>query len=374
MIIALATVSGFQRGIKEKVIGLHGNVIVDNVENVESGEPVLLDRSFADSLKKLKKTEGVKSVAICTVRPCIAKGESEIDGMLAKGVESDYDFTFIKNHLVKGRIPDFNKDSNLVIISEVTAARLGLHLDDQFQAIFFKQDTSLGIQKPKAINPTICGIFSTGLEDFDKSFFITHYSVIKKALPVKNAFTHAEINLVDPSDADRVAETLSYQISPQYMQVRTAQRYDRQIFDWLKILDTNVVVILSMMILVAAINMCTMLLIMVTEKSSMIGTFKAFGARNSGIKKIFIYHSIYVTILGLCIGNAIGFGLCLLQQKFGIIKLNVETYYVNKVLIAFDVKEIVLVNLGTLLLCTLILYLPASSVSRLSPIRTIKFQ
>lgn len=374
MIIALATVSGFQNGIKEKVTGLHGHIIIDNVENVESGEPVPLDRTFADSILTFRKISEIKSVAICAVRPCIAKGENEIDGMLAKGVETDYDFDFIKKHLVKGNIPDFKNDSNQVLISDVTAARLGIALGDPFQAIFFKTDTSTGNPKPKAINPTVCGIFSTGLEDFDKSLFITHYSVIKKGLNVKNSFTHAEINLKDPKQAEAVAAMLQIRISPQFMQVRTAQRYDRQIFDWLSILDTNVVVILCIMMIVAVFNMCTMLLIMITEKSSLIGTFKALGARNAAIKNIFVYKALYVTCIGLVFGNILGIGLCWLQQKFGFIKLNVETYYVNKVLVQFNFGHILLLNISTLVICALILYLPAIAISRLSPIKTIKFQ
>ena len=373
MIIALSTVSGFQNGIKNKVIGMNGHMVIDDIANTEGSEPLPMESKRLAFTRDIVSVSGVKSVAVCAIRPCIVKGESEIDGMVAKGISSNYDFTFLAAQLIEGQVPDFQKDSNVAMISSLTAKRLGLKLGGRLQAIFFKEDSS-GNRRPRAINPRIVGVYSTGLDDYDKTHFITHIAQVQKVMPVNTAFTQWELQL-NPNVAEAdCAEQLSKKLPPGVFNINPAARYNRQIFDWLALLDTNVIIIVSLMLLVAAIGMCTTLLILVTERTTMIGTLKAVGAKDAGIRGVFIYQVLFITSAGLLLGNAFGLGLCWLQQHFGFITLNTETYYVNKVLIAINPWHIALINLGTLLLCLLVMYLPARVIQRLNPIRIIKFQ
>lgn len=373
MIIALATVSGFQNGIRNKVLGTSGHIVVDDISNVEGSVPVPLSASYESLIQRIKTVPEVKSVQTCLQRPFIAKGETEIEGMIAKGVDNTYDLGFYRENLISGTIPDFSKDSNQVMISQTTADRLGLKTGDKFRGLFFISD-SAGDQRVKAINPRISGIFSTGLEEFDKSFVITSRKVLKRMLPPEQSFTQWEVLLHDYNKSDQVAYQIMQSLPAGKFNVNTARRYNRQIFDWLGLLDTNVVIILFLMILVACINMCTTLLIMITERTSMVGILKALGAGNRKISSIFLYNGMFIALGGILLGNIAGYGFCLLQQRYKWITLNEETYYVDHVLIDVQFWHIPAVNLGTLLLCTLVLLLPLLLIYRLSPLKSIRFQ
>jgi lipoprotein-releasing system permease protein len=373
MFIALSTVSGFQSGIKNKVIGINGDLVIDDISNTEGSEPIPMLAKQLAFTPDIESVQGVQSVAVCAVRPCIVKGQNEIEGMVAKGISFNYDFTFFKNHLKRGTVPDFARDTNTAIISDLTAGRLGLDTGMYLQAIFFKEDSS-GNRRPRAINPRIVGVFSTGLDDYDKAHFITHIGLVQKVMPQSTKFTQWELRLNGNIPATEVVDKISRKLPPGTFNIQAADRYNRQIFDWLTLLDTNVVIILTLMLLVAVIGMCTTLLILITERTHMIGTLKALGAKESGIRSIFQYQVIFITGMGLLLGNIVGLGFCWLQCKYGFITLNTETYYVNKVLIQFNPTQIFWVNVGTILICWLVLYLPARVIGRLSPIKSIKFQ
>ena len=373
MLISLSTVSGFQSGIKNKVIGINGDLVIDDISNTEGSEPVPMGSNLLAFTPDIQSVKGIESVSVCAVRPCIVKGENEIEGMVAKGVSGNYDFTYLKNQLKRGTIPNFATDTATAVISELTANRLGLDTGMFLQAIFFKEDSS-GNRRPRAIRPRIVGVFSTGLDDYDKVHFITYIGLVQKVLPMSARFTQWELRLHDDADAGNVTAMLARKLPAGIFNIQPADRYNRQIFDWLALLDTNVVIILSLMLLVAVIGMCTTLLILITERTHMIGTLKALGAKESGIRSIFQYQVIFITAVGLLLGNAVGLGLCYLQYRYGFISLNTETYYVNKVLIEFNIRHIVWVNLITIFTCWLVLYLPARVIGRLSPIKSIKFQ
>jgi len=373
MIIALATVSGFQNGIKNKVLGTNGHVVVDNISNVEGSVPAPLSKQMESYAKDMKKLPHVASVNICLMRPCIAKGETEIEGMVAKGVDDHYDFTYFRNQLVAGKLPDFKKDSNQILISSVTAARLNLKAGERFTGLFFKQD-SFGNQKIKAMNPVIAGIFNTGLDEFDKTVVITSRRVLKRMVDGNETFTQFEIRVDDYTNAPSVAYEIQQLLPAGKFNVNTAERFNRQIFDWLHLLDTNVIIILVLMILVACINMSTTLLILITERTQMVGTLKSLGAKNKGITSIFLFHAIFIALIGLVIGNIIGIGFCYFQEKYQFMKLNVETYYVDHVLVEMQPWHIPAVNIGTLIICVLVLLLPSLVINRLTPVKSMRFQ
>lgn len=373
MIIALATVSGFQNGIKEKVIGASGHIVIDDISNVEGSVPAPLKEKMEVYKKEIQSTKNVTSVQTCLLRPCIAKGDSEIDGMVAKGVDDDYDFGFYKANLVSGKVPNLAQDSNQVMVSATTAARLGLTIGKHMKALFFKTDSE-GNQVVKAMNPVICGIFNTGLDEYDKTHLITSRKVLRRMVDRDLSFTQWEVQLDQFDMADSVAYQLVQKLPSGVFNVNTAKRVNRQIFDWLGLLDTNVFIILILMTMVACINMATTLLILITERTQMVGTLKALGANNGSISRIFLFQSIFIASAGLLLGNALGLGFCLLQQKYEFIQLNVETYYVNHVLIDIEPWHLPVVNLGTLGICVLVLLLPAMWIQRMTPVKSIKFQ
>ena len=373
MLIAISTVSGFQSGIKNKVIGINGDLVIDDISNTEGSEPVPMGEKQLAFTSDIQSVQGVQSVSVCAVRPCIVKGENEIEGMVAKGVSGGYDFSYLKNQIKRGTVPDFAEDSLTAVISELTATRLGLDTGMFLQAVFFKEDSS-GNRRPRAIRPRIIGVFATGLDDYDKVHFITHISLVQKVLPPPTRFTQWELRLNHSLPSAKVVDKLNKKLPPGIFNIQAADRYNRHIFDWLALLDTNVIIILTLMLLVAVIGMCTTLLILITERTHMIGTLKALGARESGIRNIFHYQVTFITGMGLLLGNIFGLGLCWLQYHYGFITLNTETYYVNKVLIEFNPIQIIWTNAGTIFVCWLVLFLPAKVIGRLSPIKSIKFQ
>jgi lipoprotein-releasing system permease protein len=373
MIVALATVSGFQNGIREKITSAHGDVIIDDISNVEGAVPIPVERSFEKFTTQLQHITGVEGVYPCLIRPFIGKGKEEIDGMVAKGVDANYDFTFYKLNLIQGKIPDFAKDSNQILISSTTASRLGLKIGNRMKGLFFKTDAE-GNQSIKAMNPTIAGIFNSGLDEFDKTFVLTSRKVLRRMTDPEFSFSQWEVKLKNSKDAEKIAYDAVQQLPVGRFNVNTAKKYNRQIFDWLGLLDTNVVIILFLMILVACINMSTTLLILITERTHMVGTLKALGAKNGSVAWIFLYQALIISAGGLLLGNVLGLGFCWLQDKYHLIKLNQETYYVSHVLIDIEPWHLPVVNIGTLLICLLVLFIPSMLIHRMTPVKSMKFE
>lgn len=373
MIIAMATVSGFQNGIREKVTGANGHIVIDDITNVEGSVPVPLSGALEPYNKAIKTVPGVRAVFTCIQKPFIAKGDSEIEGMVARGVDPGYDFHFISQQLVDGVVPDFNKDSNQILISTRTAARLGLKTGDRLRGLFFMGD-STGNQRVRAINPIICGLFNSGFDEFDRNIAITSRAVLRRLLPAGATYTHWQVELDDYSSVDRAVYAITQVLPEGKFNVSSAERYNRQIFDWLKLLDTNVIIILFLMLLVASINMSTALLILITERTQMIGILKAMGATSAKVIRIFLYQGIIIIALGMLAGDFIAFVFSWLQDKYQLLKLDQTTYYVDHVLVDMAWWHIPAINAGTILVCTIILLLPSALVSRLSPIRSIRFQ
>lgn len=373
MIVSLATISGFQNGIREKVTGANGHIVVDDITNVEGAVPVPIGQTFEIFTNKIKTVPGVETVHVCIQKPFIAKGENEIEGMVARGVDSDYNFNFILSHLTEGRVPDFAADSNQILISTVSANRLGLKTGDRLRGLFFTSDVE-GNPKVRAINPVISGIFSTGFDEFDKGIAITSRSVLQRLMPEGTSFTHWQIGLTDEKKTDKAVYAITQVLPEGRFNVSSAKRFNRQIFDWLSLLDTNVVVILFLMLLVAVISMCTTLLILITERTQMIGMLKAIGATSGSVIRIFLFQGVMIIAIGMIIGDILAFVFCYVQDKYQFIKLNKATYYVDHVLVDLTWWHIPALNLGTIMMCLLVLLIPSALVTRLSPIRSIRFQ
>jgi lipoprotein-releasing system permease protein len=212
------------------------------------------------------------------------------------------------------------------------------------------------------------------LDEFDKTFVLTSRPVLRRMTDPGYSFSQWEVKLNRSEESEKIAYQAVQQLPVGRFNVNTSRKYNRQIFDWLGLLDTNVIIILFLMILVACINMSTTLLILITERTHMVGTLKALGAKNGSVVWIFLYQALIISAGGLLLGNFIGLGFCWLQDKYHLIKLNQETYYVDHVLIDIEPWHLPVVNLGTLFICLLVLFIPSMLINRMTPVKSMKFE
>jgi len=368
MFVAIAILTGFQKEIREKVIGFGGHIQVSHfMENpsIES-RPVEKNQPF---LPGLKHTKGIRHIQVYGIKAGIIKTKDEIQGVILKGVGSDFDWSFFQNKIVEGHrfnVTDTGKTDE-VIISKALANMLKLNVNDDLRMYFISGDNTLG-RKFK-----ISGIYETGFEEFDKLYVIGDIHHIQKL----NGWTQEQVGgfeiLIDKfKDIDRMGALVYHQIGFS-LDASTIKQLYPQIFDWLDLQDINVLIILILMILVSAITMISTLLILILERTNMIGILKSLGMSNSAIRKIFLYNAVYIIGLGMLWGNILGFAICLFQQKTGMLTLPQESYYMPVVPIYLNGWNILLLNIFTLVICYLMLILPSFIVTRISPIKAIRF-
>jgi lipoprotein-releasing system permease protein len=368
MIISIAVVTGFQNEIRGKVIGFGSHIQISHFDVNFSTEqkPISMVQDFPDQLAHV---EGIKHIQVYANKAGLIKTDEDIHGVVMKGVGADFDWHFFSRHLMEGTIPNYGDEnrSDSILISGYIARRLQITIGDDIWMYF--------IQDPPRIRKfIICGIYDTGLEELDKIFVLGDIRQIQRL----NDWTPDQIGgfevLIDTfSRLPQLLETV-FDYLPFDLDAKSIGQLYPQIFDWLALLDMNVVVILGLMLLVAAINMITTLLISVLEKTSMIGVLKALGASNAYIRKVFLYHAAQLMVKGLVFGNIAGMLLCYLQDRFGLIKLAQESYYVSEVPINLDLWHILLLNLGTSLICMTLLILPSLIVTRIKPVSAIRFR
>jgi lipoprotein-releasing system permease protein len=369
MILSLAIVKGFKSEIREKVRGFNGDIqfIKYDLNSSYENSPFILNDQ---NLKQAQKYKGVEHVVPFATKPGIIKANNEVEGVVLKGVDKSYDWSYFKNILVSGKTINF-KDSvqaaKEIIISEVLAKRLNLKVGDDF-LMYFVQES---LRKRKF---EIVGIYNTGVEEVDKTYVIGDLSLIRKLNNwSKNEVGGYEVRINDFSRLDHFSYQLTSFLPPQIKSINVKENYPI-IFDWLSLLDMNAQIILALMLIVAVINMISALLIMILERTNMIGILKALGYNNWGIRKIFLYNAAYLVGLGMILGNIFGLGLGFFQQKTHYFKLDEASYYMKFVPIQFSVSDVCLINLGTLLVCLLVLLIPSMLVSKISPIKAISFK
>ncbi len=367
MLLSIMVVTGFKDDIYNKVLGFNSHITISNFTNNQSyeTEPISIEQDFYPSIKD---EQGIQHINIFATKAGIVKTVDEIHGVILKGVSFDYDWSFFKDNLVSGDV--FNiKDSlsNNILISEEVSKKLKLEIGDDF-IIYFVQDP------PRVRKFKIKGIYNTSMLEFDNLFVIADLKHIQSL----NGWGDYQVGgfelAIDNFDnLNKLTEKVYEQI-PYDLNAQSIKEKNPQIFDWLDLQDINVRVILFLMLLVGAINMITALLILILERTRMIGVLKAIGANNWSVRKVFLYSAIHLILKGLLLGNFIGLGLGFLQQKFKIISLNPETYYMNTVPINFDLSNILLLNLGTIIICYLILLIPSIIITKITPIKAIRFQ
>jgi lipoprotein-releasing system permease protein len=369
MILSIAIIRGFKLEIRQKVRGFSGDIQVQNFDNNYSYQntAVPYDKAFVKAVKDNPLFTGIAPTA---TKPGIIKTKTEIEGVVIKGVNKDYDWSFFKNTLVAGKVIDFSDTLDAqkqLLISSYTASRLRLKVGDKFLMYFVEES----LRKRSFY---VAGIFDTGVEDIDKTFVIGDLSLIGKLnnwepgeiggyeLRVKN---FDQLHAADDFLGDKMPLKLkSYLVTDTYP----------TIFEWLKLLDVNAQVMLILMLIVATINMISALLIIILERTSMIGIFKAMGASNWTIQKIFLYNATYLIGIGLVLGNIFGLGISLFQSQTHFFKLDEASYYMKFVPIQVKFWDMVGLNAGTLVICVLVLIIPSMLVTRISPVKAIRFK
>ena len=370
MLVSVATGVGLQNKIREKVAAFNGHVVISNYDDNQSQVntvPISTEQDFYPKFTSVPAVEHIQAVANKTG---MIRTEETVEGILFKGVGVEYRWDNLKEYLVKGRIPTIaNKRTDEVLISEFLANRLQLTIQDTCRTYFIK-DSGSGYNLRSFV---IVGIFNSGFQEFDANYVIgdlRHIQQINKWKPTEvGAF---EVFVKDFNQIETTGQAIYKEIPPTYNSITIQEKYF-SIFEWLKLFDFNIIIILVVMIIVATINMIVALLVLILERTQMIGILKALGANNWNIRKIFLYNASYLILRGLFWGNAIGIGLLFIQKYFEIIKLPPESYYVTVAPVDINPITIIALNLGTILICLLVLLVPSYIITKISPVKAIKF-
>ena len=371
MIVSVATGIGLQQKIREKVSAFNGHIIISNYDNNQSEVTLVPISKRQDFYPKFTSVPGVEHIQAIASKAGIIRTEIAFEGIIFKGVGTDYKWDNIKEYLVSGKLPDYSKNVNQeVLISQFLANRLNLKVGDLFNTFFIKEDQN---QLPNIRRFKITGIFNSGFQEFDATYIIgdiRHMQRINKWAPDQiGAF---EVFVDDFNAIESTGEQVYAQTSSTLDTKIIIEKYS-YIFEWLQLFDFNIIVILVVMILVATINMVVALLVLILERTQMIGILKALGANNWSVRKIFLYNAFYLIVRGLFWGNLIGVSLLLIQQQFGIIQLPPENYYVNQAPVYLNWGYIVLLNVLTVTVCFLVLLIPSYIITKISPVKAIRF-
>jgi len=374
MILAVAIVTGFKAGITEKLTGFGSHIQISNYDNNSSFETYPIDKDLVP-IDRLTQIEGIKHIQTYATKPGIIKTENEIQGVVLSGASQNYDWAFFKDKLVEGEIINIlpSVKSNDILISEKLTNLLHLKLGDKLTLYF--------VQQPVRMRRfTIKGIYNSGMDEFDKLFVICDMRHIQKLNNwTNNQVSGIEITLNDFKNLDETKELIRDNVAGIFtddgstFKVRSIKQKYPQIFNWLEMLDLNVWIILALMILVAGFNMISGLLIIILEKTNMIGILKALGTDNWSVRKIFLYQSAMIIGKGMILGNLIGIGVCLIQYHFQLISLDPVNYYLDTVPINLDILHLLLLNIGTLIATVSMLIVPSYWITRITPSKAIKF-
>ena len=369
MIIALSIVSGFQREIRNKVIGFGGHIQITKYDSQNTYEATPIDKNQA-FYPSLDTVEGIKHIQIFATKAGIIKTNEDIYGVIVKGIGSDFDWSFFNDKLKQGTpiVIDTANPTNDIIISQTIANKMNIKLHDKMFLYFIQTDGQL---RPKDF--IVKGIYQSGLEQFDNIYVITDIAHIQKRNNwSSNQIGGFEVIIDNYDDLTKLDEFVYDHIGYDLHSVTIIDK-NPDIFNWLELQDLNVMIIIILMVLVAVINIISALLILILERTNMIGILKALGMPNWNVRKVFLYNALNLIIKGLVIGNIVGIGLCLLQLQFGFLKLPEESYYVSEVPIQLDLYSIVILNIGTLIVCFLMLILPSYVITKISPVKAIRF-
>jgi lipoprotein-releasing system permease protein len=374
MILAVAILTGFKQQIRDKIVGFGSHIQVINFDSNYSFEtvPISTDLEF---VQKIKNLPGVKHLQVFATKAGIIKSDDAIQGVVLKGIGSDFDWNYFKSNIVEGTIFTVNDSirTNKVIISRKIADMLKLKPNDSISMHFIQEP-------PRMRRFIISGIYETSLEEFDKIYVFCDIGHIKRLNGWKDdQVSGFEVFIKDFDQLDEmtqeVTDAIGYRLTETDIKVKVRNIREKypQIFDWLNFQDLNVIIIIILMLVVAGFNMISGLLILILEKTNMIGVLKALGAEDKAIRRIFIYQASYLIVKGLFWGNLIGIGIAFLQLKTGLITLDPSSYYIKTVPVNLDISHILLLNAGTMVAIIIMLLIPSQLVSRISPVKAIRY-
>ena len=374
MILAVAILTGFKQEIRDKVVGFGSHIQIMNFDSNISFEttPISDTQSF---VPKIKKIPGIRHIQVFATKAGIIKTEEDIQGVVLKGVGSDYDWSYFSSNIVDGSVFTVTDTTRTdkVIISKKISDMLRLKTGDSF-AMHFVQDP------PRMRKFTISGIYETSLEEFDKMYVFCDIGHIKRLNGWDETMVSGfEIFINDFDDlipmTQEVRDAVGYRVTeeePQFKITNIRSKYP-QIFDWLNFQDINVIIIIILMVVVAGFNMISGLLILILEKTNMIGILKALGSDDKSIRKVFLYQAAYLIGKGLLWGNIIGLGFAYLQLKTQLISLDPASYYIKTVPVNLELSHILMLNAGTMVVIIIMLLVPSQLISRITPVKAIRY-
>lgn len=372
MLIAFATGLGLQHKIRDKIAAFNGHVTISEFTSnstYEDFQPISRDNDFYPDFHTVPSVDHIQATAS---KYGVIRTEKDFEGVIAKGVGEDYRWDYLDEYLVEGKLPNFSKkNSQEVLISDNIADRLEFKLGDQLIIYFLNNKNS---ERPRLLALNIIGIFDSGFKDFDDQFLFIDIEQVQRINKWdEDQVGNFEVFLDDFSSIERSGEEI-YAAIDSFLNAETIIDQYPSIFEWLKMFDFNILIIFIVMIAVSGINMITALLVLILERTQMVGIFKALGASNWQIRKMFILQAGYLIIKGLFWGNLIGLGLLFAQKYFGFIELDKSTYYVSQAPVYLSLDYILGVNLGVIICCVLIMIIPSYLIRKISPVEAIKFE
>lgn len=376
MLISISVVLGFKHTIRDKVIGFGSHIQVGSFMTLQTGDfyPIQMDDSM---LTVLKTIPGVKHVQRYAMKQGILKTDHDFLGVIFKGIGAEYDTTFLHQNMRQGHIPRFtdNASSNKILISQSIADKLGVKANDKIYSYFIDKN---GVRTRRF---TIEGVYQTNLSQYDDiTCFTDLYTAVRLNGWEDDQTTGAELTVKDFNQLDDVENLVVKKVNRtldhygETYSSKTIRELCPQIFSWLDLLDLNVWIILALMIAVAGVTMISGLLIIILERTVMIGILKALGARNKTIRHTFMWFSAFIIGKGMLIGNIVGLGLISLQQFTGLVKLNPQTYYVNTVPVEYNIPLFIILNVATLLICLFVLIAPSYLISHIHPAKSMRYE
>jgi len=368
MLLSVMILNGFKIDITNKISGFSGHINITSFSDNNSfeSEPIFVSDELYNSILKNKE---VSQINVYANKSGLVKTNDEILGVIVKGISSDFDWDFFKKHLLKGKVLSINDSikNNSVLISHEISNKLQLNVGDKLIIYFI--DKQVKVRKM-----TICGIYDTGLKDFDEMYIVADIKHIKSLNSWQSSHVGGlEVSIDNFSKLDLIANKIYNQIDYNYNATSIKEKYP-QLFDWLNLQDVNVKVILFIIFIVALINMITILLILVIDKTRLIGILKALGTQNFSIRKVFLYLTLNLILKGLLIGNLFVFLIAFLQKKYSFISLNPEIYYMSSVPIDFNFTHILLLNFLTFIISILVVYIPSFVITKINTIKAISFE
>lgn len=372
MLVSIATGVGLQKKIREKVSAFNGDIIITNFDTNFSNDsqiPISKEQEFYPNFNTV---EGIQHIQVTASKGGVIRTETDFEGIVVKGVGEDYDWQFFEDYLITGSIPDFNGDLNEdILISSFLASRLNFTIGDKVRTFFLDGESNNSF---RSRGFTVSGIYNSGFQQFDKQYIIADIRHIQRL----NKWDENQIGgfelFVDDFDSIREIGNAVYNETGSTLDTQTIRDKYYSIFEWLDLFDFNIFLIIGIMILVAGINMITALLVLILERTQMIGILKALGSSDWSVRKVFLYNAMYLIGVGLFWGNFIGIGLLLIQKYFKLFPLNPDTYYVTEAPVYLDLGYILVLNAGTFALCLLMLLIPSYIIAKISPVKAIRFE